>query len=76
MTDEMQGDFLNTPIKQNDMVAFKQQRVCQNCKKGFMVATGLRTGSDSPVYQHECSRCNYEHVFREEYPRIVHQEKP
>ena len=59
MTNEMIGDFLNTPIKQNELVAFKQQRVCQMCRKGFMVSGDTTKLSIPPWYPHTCDKCGH-----------------
>jgi len=76
MKHEMQGDFLNTPIKQKDTVALNQQRVCPKCRKGFMEGVhGIMLTSMPPQYPHKCTRCRHPENYRETYPRVVYQEK-
>ena len=63
-------------IEKVEMIAFKVYAKCDKCEKGNMETTKETLLSYPPQYKHKCNRCGYEAYYREQYPRMIYEEKP
>lgn len=42
--------------------------VCNQCKKGYMIADNGCLTSCPPLYRHQCSNCGHKQIFEKSYP--------
>ena len=48
--------------------------LCDKCKKGDMMATGLGTEKEPKRYQHICNNCGEEILLDKQYPGVEWKE--
>ena len=44
--------------------------ICEKCKNGVMMPTGMKTTEEPPKFQHKCSACGDLQLLDRTYPAI------
>jgi len=59
-----------------EVKVYKIDYVCDECKDGFLLPTGVMLPTCPAQYPHKCSNslCNRQITFRNQYPRIVYDD--
>ena len=61
--------------KETEVKSYKVIMICDRCKQGEMVPTGMMLTSFPGMYDHKCNCCGYRATYKVQYPTIVYKEK-
>ena len=59
-----------------EIKTLKINYLCQDCHKGFLIATGKLLFSNPPQFIHTCSHCNEKTTLSKKYPYTIQKEIP